>query len=314
MSETLPPLSALRAFEAAARLASFTRAATELHMTQAAVSYQIKQLEQRLGLALFQRQPRQVVLTPAGQRLATVVLEAFRQLRAAFAQELAQEQGRLSISALPTIAATWLVPRLGFFQLAHAGIAVRLETGVALADLAQGEFDIGIRLGSGDWPELQADFLLPSLFTPLCSPALRERLRTPADLLTVPRFGRERWWRAWFLAAGLDQADFAPQAGVELEVEQHAVTAAIAGHGVAISSPLLFEADLAAGRLLQPFGQVVRDHRDYWLAYPAARRNSAKIRAFRAWALEQAAASASVDAHRQPWGSGIGPAPVGTNG
>lgn len=289
MSETLPPLSAVRAFEAAARLGSFTRAATELHMTQAAVSYQIKQLEQRLGLALFLRQPRQVVLTPAGQRLAGTVLEAFRQMRLAFAHVVEQDEGRLAISALPTIAATWLVPRLGLFQLAHPGIAVRLETGVALADLVQGESDIGIRLGNGVWPELQADFLLPSLFTPLCSPALRERLRTPADLLALPRFGRERWWREWFAAAGLAQADLTAQPGVELEVEQHAVTAAIAGHGVAISSPLLFEADLAAGRLLQPFDRVVRDQRDYWLAYPAARRNSAKIRAFRAWALQQAA-------------------------
>lgn len=297
MSGTLPPLSAVRAFEAAARLGSFTRAAAELHMTQAAVSYQIKQLEQRLGLALFQRQPRQVVLTAAGQRLAGTVLEAFRQMQRAFAQVVEQDEGRLTISALPTIAATWLVPRLGLFQLDHPGIAVRLETGVALADLVQGESDIGIRIGDGSWPELQADFLLPSLFTPLCSAALRERLRTPADLLALPRFGRERWWREWFAAAGLRDADLTAQPGVELEVEQHAVTAAIAGHGLAISSPLLFDADLAAGRLLQPFDLVVRDRRDYWLAYPSARRNSAKIRAFRAWALAQAAGSPFRDTH-----------------
>lgn len=304
MSKSLPPLSAIRAFEAAARLGSFTRAAEELHMTQAAVSYQIKQLEQRLGLTLFQRQPRQVVLTPPGQRLAPAVLEAFKQLHAAFAQTTQHAENELAITSLPTIAATWLVPRLGFFQLAHPRLAVRLDAGVPLVDLSQGEFDVGIRMGTGEWPALQADFLMPSLFTPLCSPALRERLRTPADLLALPRFGRERWWRAWFDAAGLPQVDLTAKPGVELDVEQHAVTAAIAGHGVAISSPLFFEHDITAGRLWRPFDVVVRDRRDYWLAYPAARRSSPKIRAFRTWLLEQAAAccdgsSGSVEASHQ---------------
>ena len=130
----------------------------------------------------------------------------------------------------------------------------------------------------------------PACSRPLCSPALRERLRTPADMLAMPRFGRERWWRAWFAAAGLPDADLAAKPGVELDVEQHAVTAAIAGHGVAISSPLFFEQDIAAGRLLQPFELVVRDQRDYWLTYPTTLRSSEKIRAFRAWLLAQAAA------------------------
>jgi len=290
MSKALPPLPAIRAFEAAARLGSFTRAADELHMTQAAVSYQIKQLEQRLGLGLFHRQPRQVVLTPAGQRLAPAVLDAFKQLRTAFAQAIERVESELSITALPTIAAAWLVPRLGAFQLAHPRLAVRLDTAVQLVDLNRGEFDVGIRIGAGEWPGLHADFLLPSLFTPLCSPALRERLRTPADMLALPRFGRERWWRAWFAAAGLADIDLTAKPGVELDVEQHAVTAAIAGHGVALSSPLFFEQDIAAGRLLQPFELVVRDQRDYWLTYPTTLRTSEKIRAFRAWLLAQAAA------------------------
>lgn len=289
MLNPLPPLPAVRAFEAAARLGSFTRAADELHMTQAAVSYQIKQLERRLGLVLFHRQPRQVVLTPAGARLAPAVLDAFRQLRTAFEQALERVDTQLAITALPTIAATWLVPRLGAFQLAHPQLAVRLDTAVQLVDLTQGEFDVGIRIGAGDWPGVDADFLLPSLFTPLCSPALRERLRTPADLLALPRFGRERWWRAWFEAAGLPDADLAAKPGVELDVEQHAVTAAVAGHGVAITSPLFFEQDLAAGHLLQPFDVVVRDQRDYWLTYPTALRSSDKIGAFRSWLLAQAA-------------------------
>lgn len=290
MSKVLPPLPAIRAFEAAARLGSFTRAADELHMTQAAVSYQIKQLEQRLGLGLFHRQPRQVVLTPAGHRLAPAVLDAFKQLRTAFAQAIERVETELAITALPTIASAWLVPRLGAFQLAHPRLAVRLDTTVELVDLNRGEFDVGIRIGAGEWPGLDADFLLPSLFTPLCSPALRDRLRTPADMLALPRFGRERWWRAWFAAAGLADADLTAKPGVELDVEQHAVTAAIAGHGVALSSPLFFEQDIAAGRLLQPFELVVRDQRDYWLTYPTTLRTSEKIRAFRAWLLAQVAA------------------------
>ena len=290
MSKVLPPLPAIRAFEAAARLGSFTRAADELHMTQAAVSYQIKQLERRLGLGLFHRQPRLVVLTPPGQRLAPAVLDAFKQLRTAFAQAIERVETELAITALPTIASAWLVPRLGAFQLAHPRLAVRLDTAVELVDLNRGEFDVGIRIGAGEWPGLDADFLLPSLFTPLCSPALRDRLRTPADMLALPRFGRERWWRAWFAAAGLADADLTAKPGVELDVEQHAVTAAIAGHGVALSSPLFFEQDIAAGRLLQPFELVVRDQRDYWLTYPTTLRTSEKIRAFRAWLLAQAAA------------------------
>ncbi len=297
-SPPLPPLSAIRAFEAAARLASFTRAAEELGMTQAAVSYQIKRLEQRLGLALFQRLPRKVALTRAGERLAPAVLDSFQALRGAFAQALERSQTELAITALPTIAANWLVPRLGAFQLANPRLAVRLDTGVPLIDLAQGDFDLGIRNGLGDWPGLAAHFLLPSLFTPLCSPALLETgaLASPADLLTLPRMGRERWWRAWLDAAGVADADLSARPGVEFGVEQYEVTAATAGHGVAITSPLFFRAELAAGRLVQPFELVLRDARDYWLAYPAARRHSAKIQAFRDWILDQAAREPEVAA------------------
>lgn len=291
---TLPPFSAIRAFEAAARLQSFTRAAEELDMTQAAVSYQIKRLEQRLGLVLFQRLPRKVVLTRAGERLAPAVLDSFQALRSAFAQSQARSEAELAITSLPTIGANWLVPRLGGFQLAHPQLAVRLDTGVPLVDLAQGEFDVGIRNGRGEWPGLCAHFLLPGLYTPLCRPDLIESgaLRTPADLLSLPRIGRERWWRSWLAAAGVGDAHLSARPGVELGIEQYEVTAAIAGHGVAITSPLFFRSELASGRLVQPFEPVLRDERDYWLAYPEVRRGSAKIRAFRDWLLAQAQADA----------------------
>lgn len=155
------------------------------------------------------------------------------------------------------------------------------------ADLGQSEFDVGIRSGRGQWPGLAADFLLPSTFTPLCSPQLAARLQTPADLLEVPRYGRGRWWRQWLDEVGVDTHALDERPAVELSVEQFEVIAAVAGHGVAISSPLFFRAALDAGQLIQPFAHSARDGADYWLAYPQAGRNSPNIQAFRRWLLEQ---------------------------
>jgi LysR family transcriptional regulator, glycine cleavage system transcriptional activator len=289
-SRRLPPIRAISVFEAAARHESFTRAAEELGMTQAAVSYQIKRLEQRLALTLFQRASRRVVLTRAGEQLAPVVIEAFESLRNAFACTVERSESELAITSLPTIGANWLVPRLGAFQLAHPQLAVRLETSVPLVDLEQGEFDVSIRNGRGEWPGMIAHLLLPGLYTPLCSPGLVKSgaLTQPADLLRLPRMGRERWWREWLQQAGVQNPDLQERPGMELSVEQFEVTAAIAGHGVAITSPLFFQHEIAAGRLVQPFGLVLRDERDYWLAYPESRRGSAKIRLFREWLLEEA--------------------------
>lgn len=294
-SKPLPPLSMVRAFEAAARLSSFTRAAEELHMTQAAVSYQIKQLERCLGLTLFQRLPRRVALTAAGQRLAPAVLDAFRTLRTTFGQVLERAEHELAITSLPTIAATWLVPRLGAFQLAQPQLAVRLDTSVPTVDFSAGEFDVGLRSGRGDWPGLVAHRLLPNLFTPLCSHQVGDRLRSPVDLLQLQRMGRERWWRQWIDAAGVVDADLTAKPSIDLSVEQFEVTSAIAGHGVSITSPLLFRKQLASGELVQPFELVLRDERDYWLVYPAARRHSPKIQAFRDWLLEEARREPETD-------------------
>jgi LysR family transcriptional regulator, glycine cleavage system transcriptional activator len=287
---SLPPLNAIRVFEAAIRHQSFTRAAQELGMTQAAVSYQIKQLEQRLGMTLFHRAARQVELTKAGERLAQPVVDSFRSLRAAFSAAVERSEGELAVTSLPTIASNWLVPRLGAFGSANPHLSVSLDTSVPLIDLAQSDFDVGIRTGRGEWPDTTAHFLLPNMFTPLCSRSLFDAgaVITPADLLKLPRMGRERWWRAWFAAVGIADADLSARPGVELGVEQFEVTAAIAGHGVAITSPLFFQHEIASGRLVQPFELVLRDQKDYWLAYPTARRDSAKIQAFRSWILEEA--------------------------
>jgi LysR family transcriptional regulator, glycine cleavage system transcriptional activator len=285
----LPPLTAIRAFEAAARHGSFTKAAQELHMTQAAVSYQIKQLEERLGAAVFVRRARKVELSPLGRELAASTTQALEQLRAAFARAQGTVEEVLVISTLPTLAASWLAPRLGAFQLAHPKLAVRMDTAVETVDLLH-QADVAIRSGAGEWPGLDAHFLLPHAFTPLCSPAFLQQhpLRTPAQLLSLPRIGRASRWRRWLEQAGVDPAAAGGPSGVEFGIEQMEASSAMAGHGVAMISPLLFAPDIAAGRLVQPFDLVARDGKDHWLVYASSRRHLAKIQVFRQWVLNEA--------------------------
>jgi LysR family glycine cleavage system transcriptional activator len=287
----LPPLSAVRAFEAAARHGSFTKAAAELGMTQAAVSYQVKLLEDRVGAPLFLRLPKRVQLSEAGKRLAPPVTEAFQRLQAAFAALRETSGGVLSITAITSFATNWLVPRLGAFQLAHPTIAVRLETDPRLVDFSREEFDVGIRHGHGQWPGLKAHMLMPTEFTPLCSPSLLARfgrLATPADLLRLPLLSwSDDWWRDWFAQAGIPDPQPLALAGIELQSQQMLGSAALAGQGVAILTPAFFAAELAAGRLVQPFDLVARGDSSNWLVYPQERQNVPKIRAFRDWILKE---------------------------
>lgn len=289
---TLPPLPAIRCFEAAARHLSFTRAAAELGMTQAAVSYQIKVLEDRLG-PLFLRQARGVELTQAGRRLAPAVSEAFATLNAAFENFSQSVEGVLSISAVNTLGSNWLVPRLGGFQLAHPGIAVRLEISGHLTDFTREEVDVAIRAGAGEWPGLVAHRLMTMRYTPMLSPRLMARagaIDTPADLLALPLIERtDPWWLDWFAAAGVPDPDFAASTDIQLGTQSLAANAALAGQGVAILSPEFFAEESAAGRLVQPFPLIRTSSASYWLVYPHARRRSAKIAAFRDWLLEQVA-------------------------
>jgi len=301
----LPPLTAVRAFEAAARLGSFTKAAQELGMTQAAISYQVKLLEERVGAPLFLREPRRVVLSEIGRRLAPQVSEAFQRLNAAFAALRKTTEGVLSISAVHTLATNWLVPRLGAFQLAHPDIAVRLDVSSRNIDFAREEFDVGIRSGQGVWLGLKAHRLLVGEFTPLLSPALLARagpLGRPADLLRLPRLGaHDEWWRRWFEVAGVSDVEPPTGGTLTVEVQSMAGTAAIAGQGVAILMPAFFAADIAAGRLVQPFDLLASDGQSYWLVYPEQRRNTPKIRAFCEWILaevKRSAASPSRETHQ----------------
>jgi len=291
MGRRLPPLNALRAFEAAARHLSFTKAADELAVTQAAVSYQIKQLEDHIGRPLFRRLTRSLALTEAGAELLPAVADAFERIRAAVARlEERRDGGVLSISTLPTFATQWLVPRLGHFQLMRPDIAVRLDASARLVDLEGEGYDVGIRSGRGEWPGLSAEKVVDYRMTPLLSPALAERLdgaRAPADLLRVPIIGSldtedAKDWRAWFRLSGMEVAALPP--GPTFDTQAMAAQAAMAGQGAAMLCPTFFAGDIAAGRLLVPFPDLVLEPGiAYWLVFATKRAEEPNIQAFRAW-------------------------------
>lgn len=291
MTHRLPPLTAVKAFEAAARHMSFTKAAAELGMTQAAVSYQIKLLEERVGAPLFLRRPRQVTLTEAGRRLAPQVSQAFETLSAAFAETRAGTGETLAITTVATFGSNWLAPRIGSFQVAHPKLAVRLDTSSHLVDFAREEMDVAIRVGRGKWPGLVTHYLMPLTFAPMLSPQLAATiggLREPADLLKLPIIGPgDPWWAVWLEAAGLAPASVEGRPKNLLGSQANEAQAAFAGQGVAMLTPEFFTAELASGRLIRPFELLGKDEDAVWLAYPESRRNAPKIVAFRAWILSE---------------------------
>ncbi|MCY1127058.1 LysR substrate-binding domain-containing protein [Frigidibacter sp. RF13] len=288
---SLPPLAAIRAFEAAARQGSFTAAGEELGMTQAAVSYQIKALEDRVGFALFRRRARGVELTPDGARLATRAEEALDILRQAFADARQAHDETLVISVLPTIAQQIIAPRLGAFQIAHPTIMTRVEVESRLVDLLAGEATVAIRAGLGKWPGLATHYLLPGDYAPMISPAFiarNGRPAAPADLLSMPLIDADdEGWAGWFRAAGV--APPCCRSGGRTLFGTQALTAqaAIAGHGACLLNPYLFRAELARGDLIQPFATVWREAFSMYLVYPERRRNAPAIRAFRDWVLAE---------------------------
>jgi len=288
MSRSLP-LNALRVFEAAARHGSFTRAGDELGMTQTAVSYQIKLLEEMLGVTLFLRQPRQVVLSEAGERLRPKVAEGLAKLAEAIADLKGASEEKLHINSTPTFATQWLSRTLGDFQLKHPAIAVRLSTSQDLIDFSREDADVSIRWGKGDWPGLACHRVMRMDFAPMLSPKLAETIggiRAPADLLKLPIISPlDIWWRTWFAAAGIDDPGLERFPANELGVQTIDAQVAMAGQGVAILNPGHFREEVAAGQLYQPFDLTCNDGRDYWLAYPENRRNIRKIKAFRDWIL-----------------------------
>ncbi len=291
----LPPLPSVRVFEAAARHENFTTAAAELGMTQAAVSYQIKLLEERLGIPLFLRSKRRVTLTEAGRRIAPIVTSAFDTISEAFSSVIGEDEGVLAISTTQTFATNWMAPRLGAFQIARPELAVRLHTENALVDFARDEIDVAVRAGRGGWPGLKQHFLFRAMATLMCSPGFRDhhKLERIEQVLEVPRLSpSDSWWKIWFDAAGLDVSDEAPPRGVRLDSQVAEGNAAMAGHGVSMLNPILWENELASGRLVAPFALTVHEGPCYWLVYPEHKRNQGKIRAFRDWILAEVAEQA----------------------
>ena len=288
----LPPLAAVRVFEAAARHGSFTAAAGELGMTQAAVSYQVTLLAERLGVALFRREKRRALLTEPGRRAAARLSAAFDGIDAAFAELRQEDEGVLTVSTSNTFANTWLAWKLGGFQMAHPDMAVRLLSSDALTDFAADEVDVAIRSGHGGWPGLAQHELLAIDFTPMCSPdwLARHPLRAPADLLGVTQISpHDPWWPHWLHEAGVDVPAGPVRPGIRLDSQALEGHAAMAGQGVAMLTPFFWRNDLAEGRLVRPFAQVSTRGYAYWLVYPEHRRLVPKVRRFRDWLLAEVA-------------------------
>ncbi|MBV9529320.1 LysR substrate-binding domain-containing protein [Sphingomonas sp.] len=289
----LPPLAAVRVFEAAARTENFTAAAAELGMTQAAVSYQVKSLEERLGAALFVRERGRVRLTPLGARLLPSLTGAFDAIEAAFASHKADDDSLLTVTTTHTFANTWLAWRLGSFQMEHPDLAVRLTTSNELVDLRSGEIDVAIRAGSGEWDGMDKHRLFLSSFTPMASPdcaaAAERRLGrklVPADVPQLQMISpADDWWQQWFCDNGVPVDDsVVRRPGVRLENQADEGHAAMAGQGFALLTPLLWKGDLADGRLVVPFPDRVSTRNwAYWLVYPSERRSVPKVKRFREW-------------------------------
>jgi LysR family transcriptional regulator, glycine cleavage system transcriptional activator len=286
------PLNALRVFDAVARLSSFTKAGEELGMTQTAVSYQIKLLEETLGARLFLRRPRLVELTEAGSRLAPKTAEAFGLLGEALANFKSVSEETLTVTTTPTFATHWLAGRIGRFQLAAPHIAVRMIANFELADFARDSVDVAIRYGTAGQRGLAFHELMRIDYTPLLSPRLLESagpLNEPRDLLRLRLIDPDDpWWRTWFDAADVHDADLEGRPRARLGSQTFEAMAAIAGHGVAILTPAFYRNEIASGLLAQPFPLICSDDRTaYWLTYPETRRHQPKIRAFRDWLLDE---------------------------
>ena len=290
-------MAAVRAFEAAARTENFTAAAAELGMTQAAVSYQVKSLEERLGAPLFVREKGRVRLTPLGTRLLPALSGAFDSIEAAFASHRQEDESLLTITTTHTFANTWLAWRLGAFQIAHPELALRMTTSNELVDLRSGDADVAIRAGRGDWEGLEHHELFKSSFTPMASPecvaqaeAKVGRKLEPVDLedqhLINPS---DDWWQQWFADNGVpaNEAVFR-RPGVRLDSQADEGHAAMAGQGFALLTPLLWKGDVSAGRLRMPFPDRISTRAwAYWLVYPSERRMAPKVKRFREWLLDE---------------------------
>lgn len=295
MVQRLPPLKPLRAFESAARLLSFTDAAEELHVTQAAVSHQIKQLEDALGVKLFRRLNRALRLTEEGQAFIGPVRQALGQIADAAEKVRTQESGGpLNVSCLPSFASTWLVPRLTRFRQRHPQIDVRLSADYELTDFARDDIDLAIRWGEGDYHGLRADRLMEEEIFPVCAPSLlrdsAHPLRAPADLKYHTLLHDDIYtdWRMWLTAAGVSDVD--PDKGPSFNFSDLVLQAAIDGQGVALGRSTLARAAMDKGLLVKPFDITLPGKFAFWIVCPPYTADRPKVRAFRDWLMEEVAA------------------------
>jgi LysR family transcriptional regulator, glycine cleavage system transcriptional activator len=293
MRPRLPPLNALKVFEAAARHESFTRAAEELCVTQGAVSHQVKALETELAIKLFNRERQRLIITEAGRDYLAVVRDALDRI-AAGTERLLQRQsaGVLTVSTSPDFAAKWLVHRLGHFAEAHSGIDLRISATMHHVDFAREEVDLAVRHGDGNWPGLDAVRLSAERLFAICSPKLlsgRRRLEKPTDILKFPliHLDSRSDWANWLQSFGIEDADVSH--GPVLNRASMIIDAAINGQGIALARTTLAAWDLINNRLVRPFPDSLPLSKTYWIVCPKVTMTLPKIVTFRDWLLAEAA-------------------------
>jgi LysR family glycine cleavage system transcriptional activator len=289
-------MQALRAFEAAARMRSLTRAAESLHLTHGAISHQIKSLEADFGVRLIERAGRGIRLTDEGERFATRVRAVLADLGDAVREvtELANPR-QLRVSVMPSFAARWLLPRIGRFFAAHPDIDLDVSANNALADFRRDDIDIAIRHGLGDWPGLISEYVLDDFYFPVCSPRLAngQLPARPAELAHHTLLRSEGdLWKPWFEAAGLDWPE--PSRGPMFSDSSHTMQAAIEGQGIALARTSLLGNDVHNGVLIRLFDVVVPSPRKYFLVYPPRLVDSPKLAPFRQWLFDEVAAEGRV--------------------
>lgn len=299
-TDRLPPLNALRAFEAAARNLSFTKAADELNVTPGAISQQIKQLEDYAGTPLFKRTGRSVLLTDAAQAALPLVREAFEQIsEAGRVMQAPARKGRVMVSSAPSFAAKWLAPKLGAFHQSHDDVEAWISADMGLTDFTTADADFAIRYGRGDYDGLKSEKLLDETVLPVCSPQLlegAEPLRRPEDLARFTLIHDDSGendpscpdWASWLRARSVKGVDSAR--GPRLNQGVLVIEAAASGRGVALAKRAIASADLASGRLVAPFADGVTSiDFGYWLVWPKGRHLSPDVRAFMKWLKSEAA-------------------------
>ncbi|HEY3255774.1 MAG TPA: transcriptional regulator GcvA [Polyangiaceae bacterium] len=295
MALRLPPMQALRAFEAAARVQSLTKAAESLHLTHGAISHQIKALEEDLGVRLVERAGRGIRLTDEGERFASRVRAALSELAEAV-REISERSNprQLRVSMVPSFAARWLLPRIGRFVAAHPDIDLDVRANPALVDFRRDDVDAAIRYGLGQWPGVIAEHLFDDIFFPVCSPRFAGgRLpRRPVDLSRYPLMRSEgELWKPWFEAAGLDWPE--PSRGPMFSDSSHMLQAAAEGQGIALARSALIGSDLINGVLVRLFDVMLPSQMKFFLVYPPRLADSPKLASFRNWLRDEIAADKS---------------------